>query len=56
MGDCVRRCCSCGSPGGMKSGVEISRPQEPRWIGLDEGSLEKYLCGDDGEVSKEEGW
>lgn len=27
----------------MKRGVEISRPQEPRWMGLSVGILEKYL-------------
>jgi hypothetical protein len=27
----------------MKSGVSISRPQEPRWIGLSVGSLAKNL-------------
>ena len=28
---------------GWKSGAPISRPHEPRWMGLEAGSLEKYL-------------
>lgn len=28
----------------MKRGSSISKPQEPRWIGLSVGSLAKNLC------------
>lgn len=30
----------------MKSGVSISRPQLPRWMGRGVGILEKYLVSD----------
>ena len=41
LGNWLRRWASEGWDGGMKSGVSISRPQEPRWMGREVGSLEK---------------
>ncbi len=41
VGDCWSRSASCGSPGGMKSGLSISKPHEPRWMGRVVANFEK---------------